>query len=96
MKTAGNQSIDKVLQQFQVMQAMLTALPKQIEETLQEQLSDIIESFIDYLKEFEYNKIKQLQDLRSNLEDLSLIVRALEFDLEATKRERDEYKSRLD
>jgi len=68
---------------------MIAALPEGMCLPLADQLSKVIKSFSKIQTKHRQNIIEQLQSLEVD-------VAYLDFDLQATKKERDDYKKRLD
>lgn len=71
-----------------VLRGMINQLPDLISKPMEDQL-DVVSKNI----QSEFNEIAS--KLRAGLEDATLAVKSLEFDLACTKRERDTLKERL-
>jgi len=75
--------------QLFVMRRMIEQLPPDLATSLNGQLDSIIEAI--------KNRFKIVRDnIENNLDDAVLAVKMLEFDLQATKNERDTLQERLD
>lgn len=71
-----------------MLREMIQALPDQIKISMNEQL----ENFMDGLSKQEFSFHHKLTQ---DLHDIQMLVAAMQFDLESTKRERDQYKAML-
>jgi len=74
--------------QIVVMRKMIQQLPKDLQEILEGQLDTIVEAYIT-------RSLILHQKVTSDLADVRLSILNMEFDLTATKNERDALKERL-
>lgn len=71
-----------------ILSRMIDQLPPKVGELIHAQTTKVMDAVTARFQEFS-------NALRPQVEDTLLLVKMLEFDLEATKRERDSYKKRL-
>ncbi len=71
--------------QIYILRRMVQQLPEDLSKTFESQLDSVVSAY--------NNRMQYLQDLvKDNLDDARLAVLSMQFDLEATRRERDELK----
>lgn len=81
--------LDDLEYQFVILEKMINQLPERVSKTFQNQLTKIRKAHAHSLSEFK-------SILSSNVDDISFEIKALQFDLEATRRERDSLQQKLD
>jgi hypothetical protein len=71
-----------------MLREMIRALPEPVQTSMHEQLEEFMDGITT--QEFDFH-----HKLSQELHDIQILVTAMQFDLESTKRERDQYKAML-
>jgi hypothetical protein len=75
--------------QIFILRKMISQLPNDVTEHLDEQVDTVVEAI-----KARFDIVRK--SIKDNLDDATLAVKMLEFDLQATKQERDALQDRLD
>ena len=89
MTSSTNQIDDDLEREIHVFNAMIRELPAGVSQLLQEQFFKVLQAVL--AKNSEWATI-----VRTGLDDIKLLIKLNQFDLEATARERDEYQKKLE
>lgn len=81
--------IEKLHYELAVLKRMIEQLPEKVKTPFLSQFESVRQAHVEYATSFK-------TAIKSGLEDLSLEIKAISFDLIATRRERDQLQQKLD